>query len=63
MEETTPGDATVIAIYGIVIVPLILMLVAEGNQVDNTTKIPAYTDYLTATGTIIRLRDWWLNPG
>ena len=37
MEGTTQGDATVIAIYAIANVPLILMLVAEGNQVDNTT--------------------------
>ena len=38
IEGTAQGDATVIAIYAIAIVPLILVLVAEGNQVDNTTK-------------------------
>ena len=38
--------------------PLILMLLAEANQVDNTTKTAAYADDLTATGTIMRLRNW-----
>ena len=35
------------------------MLVAEANQVDNTTKTAAYADDLTAAGTIMRLRNWW----
>ena len=47
------------AIYAIAIIPLILMLVAEANQVDNTTKTAAYADDLTAAGTIMRLRNWW----
>ena len=38
--------------------PLIFMLLAEANQVDNTTKTAAYADDLTATGTIMRLRNW-----
>ena len=32
------------------------MLVAETNQVDNTTKTAAYADDLNAAGTITRLR-------
>ena len=59
MEETTQGDHTAMAIYAIAIIPLILMLVAEANQVDNTTKTAAYADDLTAAGTIMRLRNWW----
>ena len=35
------------------------MLVAEANQVDNTTKAAAYADDLTAAGTIMHLRNWW----
>ena len=46
-EETTQGDHTIaMAIYAIAIIPLILMLVAEANQVDNTTKTAAYADEL-----------------
>ena len=59
MEGTTQGDLIVIAIYAIAIIPVVLMLVAEGNQVDNTTKTAAYADDLTATGTIISLRNCW----
>ena len=58
MEGTTQGDPTAMAIYAIAIIPLILMLVVEANQVDNTTKTAAYADDLTATGTIMRLRNW-----
>ena len=46
------------AIYAIVIIPLILMLVAEANQVNNTTKTAAYADDLTAAGAIMHLRNW-----
>ena len=35
------------------------MLVAEANQINNTTKTAAYADELTAAGTIIHLRNWW----
>ena len=35
------------------------MLVAEDNQVDNSTKTAAYADNLTAAGTIMHLRNWW----
>ena len=59
MEGTTQGDPTAMAIYAIAIIPLILMLVAEANQVDNTTKTAAYADDLTAAGTIMHLRNWW----
>ena len=58
MEGTTQGDPIAMAIYAIAIIPLILMLVTEANQVDNTTKTAAYADDLTAAGTIIRLRNW-----
>ena len=60
MEETTQGDhAIAMAIYAIAIIPLILMLVAEANQVNNTTKTAAYADDLTTDGTIMYLRNWW----
>ena len=59
MEGTTQGDPTAVAIYSITIMPLILMLVAEANQVDNTTKTAAYADDLIAAGTIMCLRNWW----
>ena len=43
----------------IAIIPLILMLVAEANQVVNITNTAAYADDLTAVGAIICLRNWW----
>ena len=43
------------AINTIAIIPLVLMLMAEVNQVDNTTKTAAHVDNLTAAGTIIHL--------
>ena len=36
--------------------PFVLMLVAEANQVDNTTKTAEYADDLTAAG------KWWKTP-
>ena len=59
MEGATQGDLTAMAIYAIAIIPYILTLVAEANQVDCTTKIAAYADDLTSAGTIMRLRNWW----
>ena len=59
MEGTTQGDPTAMAIYAIAIIPLILMLVAEANQVNNTTKAAAYPDDLITAGTIMYLRNWW----
>ena len=43
MEVTTQDDPTAMAIYAMAIIPLILMVVAESNQVDNTTKTAAYS--------------------
>ena len=37
MEETTLSYPTVTKTYVLAIIPLILMLVGEANQVDNTT--------------------------
>ena len=58
MEGTTQGDPTAMAVYTIAIIPLILMLVAEANQVDNNTKTAAYADDLAAAGTIMCLRNY-----
>ena len=46
------------AINAIEIIPLVLMLVEEASQVDNTAKAAAYADYLTTAGTIVRLKNW-----
>ena len=53
------GNPTTMAICAIAIIPLILMIVGEANQVDNTTKTAAYADDISATGTIMRLMNWW----
>ena len=45
--------------HAIAITRLVLLLVAEANQGDNTTKTAAYADDLTAAGTVIGLRNWW----
>ena len=58
MEGTTPGAPTAMAINAIEIIQLVLMLVQEASQVDNTTKAAAYADYLTTAGTIVRLKNW-----
>ena len=58
MEGTTPGAPTAMAINAIEIIQLVLMLVEEASQVDNTTKAAAYADYLTTVGTIVRLKNW-----
>ena len=47
------------AIYTIAVIPLVLLLVAETNQVDNTTKTAPYPDDLTAAGSVMRFRNWW----
>ena len=61
MEGTTQDDPTSMAIYTMAIIPLALMLVEEVSQVANTIMTAAYTDDLTAAGTIssmiIRLRN------
>ena len=57
MEGTTQGDPTAIALCAIAIISLVLVLVAQANQVDNITKIAAYADVLTAVAAIIYLRN------
>ena len=59
MEGTTQGDPRSMAIHAFAIIPLVLILVAEANQVDNTTKAGGYADNLTAVGTVVSLRNWW----
>ena len=59
MEGTTQGDPRSMAIHAFAIIPLVLMLVAEANQVDNTTKTGGYADNLIAVGTVVSLRNWW----
>ena len=51
------SDPTSMVIYAIVIMQLALMIVAEVNQVEKTSKTPAYADGLTAAGTIVRLKN------
>ena len=58
-EGITQGDPTAMAIYAIAIIPLVLMLVEEASQVDNTRKTAAYAHDLATAGTIVRLRNWW----
>ena len=55
MEGTAQGDPTTMAIYTISIIPLVLMLLAEAKQVDNTIKSAAHADDLTAAGAILCL--------
>lgn len=59
MEGTTKSDPTAMVIYTMAIIPLVLMLVEEASQVDNSTKIVACAGDLTAAGTVMRLRNWW----
>ena len=58
-EGTAQGDPTAMAIYGIAIIPLILMIVDIKHQDDSSTKTAAYADDFTAAGKITQLKKWW----
>ena len=47
--------------YAITIIPHILKIVAEANQVYNTTMTAAYADDLTTAGVIMPLKNWLLS--
>ena len=43
-EGTTQGDPIAMAVYAIVIIPMILMIVDVNRKIDNFTKTAAYAD-------------------
>ena len=59
IDGTIQGDPKEMVIYTIVIISVILTLVEETSQVDNTTKTAAYADDLTAAETNVHLRNCW----
>ena len=59
-EGTTEGDTAVMAIYAIAIIPLLLMLVDQAEQLPGKrTKSVAYVDNFTSAGSITNLLHWW----
>ena len=59
-EGTTQGDPAAMAIYAIGIIPLLLMLVDQAEQLPGKkTKSVAYTDDFTGAGSIKNLLHWW----
>ena len=58
-EGTTQGDPAAMAIYAIAIIPLLLMLVDQAEQLPGKrTKSVAYADDLTGAGSIKNLFHW-----
>ena len=59
-EGTTQGDPAAMAIYAIGIIPLLLMLVDQAEQLPGKkTKSVAYADDFTGAGSIKNLLHWW----
>ena len=59
-EGTTQGDPAAMAIYAIAIIPLLLMLVDQAEQLPGKrTKSVAYADDFTGAGSIKNLLHWW----
>ena len=59
-EGTTHGDPAAMPIYATAIIPLMLMLVDEADQLPGKrTKSVVYTYDFTGAGSIINLLHWW----
>ena len=59
-EGTTQGDPVAMAVYAIVVIPLILMILEITESYSKgTSKAAAYVDDLTAAGCIPGLKCWW----
>ena len=59
-EGKTQGDPAAMAIYAIAIIPLLLMLVDQAEQLPGKkTKSVAYADDFTGAGSIKNLLHWW----
>ena len=59
-EGATQGDPAEIGIYAIAIIPLLLMLVDQAEQLPGKkTKSVAYADNFTGAGSITNLLHWW----
>ena len=58
-EETTQGDPIAMAVYVIVIIPMILMIEDITSKIDDSTKTAAYADDVIAAGKTIQLKNWW----
>ena len=59
-EGTTQGDSAAIAIYAIAIIPLLLMLIDQTEQLPwKSTKSVTYADDFTGTGSVTNLLHWW----
>ena len=59
-EGTTQGDPTAISIYAIAITPLVLMIMEiMSTSPDNTRKMVACPDDITAGCTVKDLKYWW----
>ena len=59
-EGTTQGDLAAMAMYAIAIIPLLLMLVDQAEQLPGKrTKSVAYADDFTGAGSITNLLHWW----
>ena len=61
-EGTTQGDPIAMAVYAIVIIPMILLTVYITSKVNDSTKTATYADDVTAAGKIIQLKNWWKKP-
>ena len=59
-ERTTQGDPVAMAIYAIAIIPLLLTLVDQAEQLPGKrTKLVAYADAFTGTDSVTNLLHWW----
>ena len=59
-EGTTQGDPIAMALYAVAIIPLLLMIVEiTTNSSNNPSKVVAFADDFTASGTTGNLKLWW----
>ena len=57
-EGTTQGDPIAMVVYGIAIIPMIMMMVEMNDESDDITRIAGYADDISATGKLKQLRRW-----